>query len=328
MTWLVTGSAGYLGSHVCLSMLKNGQSVLGIDSLINSDESRMLSLMEDFPRSQFIFRKCDISSQIDIEILLKELDLKVEGIIHLAALKSVPESFREPALYETVNVNFTEQLISLAKSLRIKKFIFASTAAVYRANTISKLKETDLLDPNSPYGKSKLNAEKKLIEFGELNDISVINLRIFNLVGTATRKLVDKSTDNLIPKVINSILTKNRPVIFGKNYNTLDGTCVRDYVDVRDASEAVVQVTNRVERQELPHAINIGSGIGHSVLQVISEIYNLIDLDINPMFKERREGDVAKVVADITLAEQFLEFKPKFNFALSMKSLEWELTRG
>ncbi len=317
MTWLITGGAGYIGSHVVDQFLSAGKEVVVFDSLINGLKSRVDFVNSLHPENQAVFIKADIR---DVDTISDSIETYgVRGIVHLTALKSVAQSMIEPDLYMEVNYEATKSLLDIAQSYSIKQFIFSSSAAVYGSPETGIVKESDETNPISPYGESKLLAEKALNDFLDISGNKGTSLRFFNVVGTAYRELMDNSRENLVPIVISALQQNQAPVIFGTDYPTPDGTCIRDYVDVRDIAIAHLQVAE--SQIALPRALNIGTGRGASVLEVINVIAQKNDLGITPILSDRRLGDPARLCADVSLAEGSLNFSAQYSLRESITSL-------
>jgi UDP-glucose 4-epimerase len=307
MKWLITGGAGYIGSHVMHELLERDEQVVILDSMVKGRRSRI-------PKDVKLYEN-DLR---DNETLSKILALeKFDGVFHLAALKSVPESFLQEDLYFEVNTNATISLFDLAEKFRIRKMIFSSTAAVYSASGGSLKSETDLPEPTNPYGKSKLTAENSFSKYLTNGIFEGTSLRYFNVIGSSGGEFKDTDGDNLVPKVITQIKKNVRPTIYGSDYKTSDGTCVRDYVDVRDIARAHVQ---SALASNLPNCINIGTGKGNTVLEVVKLICESLEVPCVPEYMQRRNGDVESIVADISLASEFLSYSPKYSLRDSILS--------
>ena len=234
--WLLTGGAGYIGAHIADEFIRAGKTVVIYDSLYQGLEHRIQYLRTkhniDIP-----LIKADIRDYNELEGVIRTY--KIDGIVHTAALKAVGESMEKPDEYFEVNLHATTKMLELVSRHNIKNFIFSSTAAVYGAPDHSNpIKEDDPKNPISPYGASKLAAEGEVNKFLAIPGNHGTSLRFFNVVGTAAPELMDNSVENLVPIVINKLKAGQPPVIYGTDYPTLDGTCVRDYVDVRDIARA------------------------------------------------------------------------------------------
>jgi len=318
VSWLITGGAGYIGSHVAQHFLNNKQDVVVVDSLINSTKTRINFLESNFGSHRFIFREIDIRDTARIDSLMHEHDF--EGVVHLAALKSVEDSFKKKDLYNEVNTKGTSDLIDLATTNNIEKFVFSSSAAVYGfTHTPAGVSELSPALPISPYGVSKLEAEKAITEKLNHGNIKGTSLRFFNVIGTAHRELNDASEDNLVPALLKCLRNSTQPKIFGSDYATKDGTAVRDYVDVRDIAKA--HLLAAIGGLQLPPVINIGTGQGYSVRQVISAISELTGTSLIPIILGRRKGDPAEIFAEISLARRALKFEPEYNLMSSLQTL-------
>jgi UDP-glucose 4-epimerase len=307
MKWLVTGGAGYIGSHVVLTLLKNGDEVVSVDSLVNGTQSRL--------PEQAKFYRADIRDLPTMEEIFSIE--QPAGVIHLAGLKSVPDSFDNPQLYRDVNEISSFGLIDCSIRHKAEKFIFSSTAAVYDVNQVGKLSERSRIMPASPYGQSKLAVEDKLKEAFSKGLINGTSLRFFNVIGSANENLIDLTGDNLVPAAIRAIISGESPVVYGDDFQTIDGTGVRDFVDVRDIARAHLLAG---KSGELPAVINIGTGEGHSVMQVIDNIRIILESDLEPIIKPRRKGDVSEVVASVELAQKSLGFEAEYSLSDSIIS--------
>jgi len=316
--WVITGGAGYIGSHIAYDFLSEGKSVVVVDSLCNGLESRVEYLRAKYG-SKISLHKGDIRDHALMSSIISKQ--KIDGIVHSAALKSVSESIRYPDEYMDVNFRATKTLLEIASDNRIKNFIFSSTAAVYGSPDKSEpVSEDQELMPISPYGKSKLLAEIEVSKFVNEKENNGASLRFFNVIGTKSVELKDNSMENLIPILIDKFEKGESPTVFGSDYPTPDGTCVRDYVDVRDVARAHLYFSNFSEK--LPPAINIGTGQGVSVREVIALIGKFFNnREIKYETSGRRIGDPASLCANINLASNVLGFTAKFEINESLNSL-------
>jgi UDP-glucose 4-epimerase len=317
-TWLITGGAGYIGTHIADLFIADGKDVVLLDSLYQGLESRVEYLRKKYNTS-ISLEVIDVRDYTAVENILEKNNFA--GIVHTAALKAVGESVEKPDEYKEVNFTATTELLKLAQKHGIKKFLFSSTAAVYGSpDTMEPCKENGPLAPISPYGSTKLDAESKVTEFINTPGNSGTSLRFFNVVGTASQELLDNSVENLVPIVLGKLNKGEAPVIFGTDYPTEDGTCVRDYVDVRDIAQAHLVAANATGA--IPSIINVGTGRGASVRQIINLVLDAVNkLDTEVIEAPRRAGDPAFLCANVDLAATELGFKSKYSLEESIRSL-------
>lgn len=317
-TWLLTGGAGYIGSHVADAFLTAGKDVVIYDSLYQGLESRIEFLRKKHNK-EIPLIVADIRDYEKFDEVLSTY--KPYGIVHTAALKAVGESMEKPDEYMEVNFIATKKMMELVEKHDIHHFIFSSTAAVYGAPDHSNpINEDDPKHPISPYGESKLLAEGEVNRFLEHEGNFGTSLRFFNVVGCAAPELMDNSIENLVPIVINKLKKNEAPVIYGTDYPTPDGTCIRDYVDVRDIAKAHLAATDALET--LPLAINVGTGRGGSVREVIKLVCEAAGrTDVVAVETERRVGDPAFLCADVSRIKDALGFISKFTLEASTQSL-------
>lgn len=317
-SWLITGGAGYIGSHIADLFLDNNKEVVIYDSLYQGLESRIEYLRKKHGK-EIPLIVADIRDTAKFEEVLTTY--KPQGVIYTAALKAVGESMEKPDEYFEVNHGATTKILDLLIKHNIHNFIFSSTAAVYGSPDHSNpIKEDDPKNPISPYGASKLAAEGEVNKYLVLPGNCGTSLRFFNVVGTAAPELMDNSVENLVPIVMNKLKAGDAPVVYGTDYSTPDGTCIRDYIDVRDVANAHLLSANA--EKELPLVLNIGTGKGTSVRQVIEHVgssFGRANLQFIPT--ARRVGDSAFLSADVTLAHKTLGFMASYDFADSVQSL-------
>jgi UDP-glucose 4-epimerase len=317
-TWLLTGGAGYIGTHIADEFIRAGKSVVIYDSLYQGHKSRIVYLCAKH-NVEIPFTKADIRDYNELESVIRAH--KIDGIVHTAALKAVGESMEKSDEYFQVNLEATQELIAIAKRNNVKKFIFSSTAAVYGSpDSMEPCKEDGPKAPISPYGDSKYQAESAVTAFINSPGNFGTSLRFFNVVGAAAPELLDNSVENLVPIVLGKLDKGEAPTIFGTDYPTPDGTCIRDYVDVRDIARAHLAVANATTK--LPDTMNIGTGRGASVREIIKlvlEATNKTDTQI--VETDRRAGDPAFLCADVTLAKTAMGFESKYSLEESVRSL-------
>lgn len=306
---LVTGGAGYIGSHLVKLLDESDYEVTVIDDLSSGVANRLASHIR--------FLHLDILDMENNLELFRSLNL--DSVIHLAAKKSVSESVQFPDLYNLINVTGTLRVIEICNKLRIPNLVFSSTCAVYGENTNGVVSEKSPLKPESPYGQSKLDAEE-LIQNYFFGDYVI--LRYFNVVGTASPKLSDKNPDALFPALFSAIRNDRVFQIFGCDYPTEDGTCERDYIDVRDLAQCHLNVLEKLKKStSLKRIYNIGTGEKISVLKVVRTLEELLGREIGFECRDRRSGDVPSIWTRNEIAMQELDFNSVHSIEASLKSM-------
>ena len=301
--WLVTGAAGYIGGHVIQALFDTGIPAVLLD--IDQD-----SAGQKFS-NEAIFENCDIREKSDLESLFARYSF--EGVIHLAALKSVEDSQSMPKEYFETNVNGTRNILEAMNEFNVSKIIYSSSAAVYEAQSGEELvNEESSLKPVSYYGQTKVDSEELILQFSQKQKIMSVIFRYFNVAGAANSNLKDKSTQNLIPITINRIKLGIAPEIFGDDYNTPDGTAIRDYVDVRDIANSHLKAISYLSSNLESCVLNIGTGHGASVREVICMAQEIMGINIAPIIKNRRPGDISAIAADCTKAREIIGFESHF----------------
>ena len=297
---LVTGGAGYIGAHVAAELLNEGYSVRIYDDFSNGLHRRVDGKFRDIVEGDIL----------DREKLIRAMQ-GVDAVIHLAAKKAVEESVKNPLKYYENNVGGTLNLLAAMSVKGVKKIVFSSSAAVYSPNDKDAIEETDPTVPLSPYGATKLLSEELISSVGGAEKISHISLRYFNVVGSAIPEFGDNSKDNLVPKVFTAFKEGKRPEIFGNDYPTKDGTCIRDYIHVGDLAEAHLLALKKAESSMLNEVYNVGSGTGYSVKEMMDQMAQSMKVDLNPIISGRREGDSPQLIASIKKIEQDLGWRPR-----------------
>jgi UDP-glucose 4-epimerase len=296
---LVTGGAGYIGAHVAAELLNEGYSVRIYDDFSNGLHRRVDGKFRDIVEG-------DIQ---DREKLIQAMH-GIDSVIHLAAKKAVDESVKNPLKYYENNVGGTLNLLAAMSVKGVKKIVFSSSAAVYSPNDKDAVEESDPTVPLSPYGATKLLSEELISSIGGAEKISNISLRYFNVVGSALPEFGDNSKDNLVPKVFLALKSGKRPEIYGTNYPTKDGTCIRDYIHVHDLAQSHVAALKKTESGFVSSVYNVGSGNGYSVREMMNQISQTLGRDINPEESPARAGDSPKLIASIKKIEKELGWKP------------------
>ena len=339
---MATGGLGYIGSHTCVCLLEKGFNVVIIDSLINCklDKINKIELIsKDIPMNQkgkLFFKKGDIRDLEFLHDVFEEFSkkkLSIKSVIHFAGLKSVEESVNFPIKYWDVNVNGTLRLLSIMEKFECYNLVFSSSATVYKPKLFESLKESDQLGPINPYGNTKLCIERVLKDLFNSNKTKwrIINLRYFNPVGAHASSLIGEDpqlrASNLFPIILNSLREGNAEFyVFGNDWPTEDGTCIRDYIHIQDLADAHTKSLEFLLKNEPQFiSLNIGTGQGKSVLDVIKKFNKVNNLKLNYKFVNRREGDAPYVVADSTLAYSLLKWLPKRNIDdMCLDAWNWE----
>ncbi|MFE0523848.1 UDP-glucose 4-epimerase GalE [Streptomyces sp. NPDC058954] len=302
MTWLITGGAGYIGAHVVRAMAEAGERAVVYDDLSTGIAARV---PEGVPLV--------VGSTLDGERLAHALaEHEVTGVVHLAAKKQVGESLDLPLHYYRQNVEGLRVLLEAVTTAGVPSLVFSSSAAVYGMPDVDLVTEETPCVPMSPYGETKLAGEWLVRATGRATGLATASLRYFNVAGAAAPELADIGVFNLIPMVFERLTENAPPRIFGDDYPTPDGTCVRDYIHVVDLAEAHVAAARALRAapgRDL--TLNIGRGEGVSVREMIDRINALTGYDRPPTVTPRRPGDPPRVVASADRAATDLAWKAK-----------------
>jgi UDP-glucose 4-epimerase len=329
---LVTGAAGYIGSHVVKQLIDSqNYNVTIIDDFRTGFETT-INTLQKYSKNTITFINADLSDYETIETILAKSNFK--AVIHFAASLIVPESVEKPLKYYLNNTANTANLIKLCTEYNINKFVFSSTAAVYGEppieDTLKGLKEDYPTNPINPYGQSKLFSEKILRDAAIANpDFKYIALRYFNVAGGNVDGLIGQSTLNathLIKIASETALAKRRKMyIFGDDYETEDGTCIRDYIHVDDLASAHIAVLDYLKTHD-SDTFNVGYGKGYSVKEVIDTMRRVSGVDFTADIQERRAGDPAQLISSNEKILKKTSWKPKYeDLGLICKTaLEWE----
>ena len=307
---LVTGGAGYVGSHVVKALRDSGKSPVVFDNLSTGLRE---NLLPDIP---FFLGNILFSEQ------LKQAMKGVDSIIHLAAHKAAGESMTNPAKYAINNISGTINLLNASSEAKIKYFVFSSSAAVYGEPKYLPLDEAHPTEPLNFYGYTKLEIESLLVWFSKLKDIRFASLRYFNAAGydiDGEINGIEREPNNLIPIVLETIMGKRKEVVvFGSDYDTHDGSCIRDYIHVNDLAEAHLKALDYLVTQNQNLVVNLGTSKGLSVLEVLSIARKVSGTDFKFTIGPRRAGDPAVVLAKASLAENLLHWTPKNSNATTL----------
>ncbi|MCG7207111.1 UDP-glucose 4-epimerase GalE [Streptomyces arenae] len=302
MTWLITGGAGYIGAHVVRAMTEAGERTVVYDDLSTGIAERV---PEDVPLVT--------GSTLDGENIARVLaEHEVTGVVHLAAKKQVGESVELPLHYYRENVEGLRVLLEAVTEAGVPSFVFSSSAAVYGMPDVDVVTEETPCAPLSPYGETKLAGEWLVRATGRATGLATASLRYFNVAGAAGPELADVGAYNLIPMVFERLTENAPPRIFGDDYATPDGTCVRDYIHVVDLAEAHVAAARALQAEPgRTLTLNIGRGEGVSVREMIDRINAVTGYGLSPAVVPRRPGDPARVVASADRIATELTWKAK-----------------
>jgi UDP-glucose 4-epimerase len=300
MTWLITGGAGYIGAHVVEGVLKSGREVVVLDDLSTGIAAR---LNPEVPLVQ-----TSLQNVADLNRIFEDAD--ITGVVHLAAKKRVGESVERPDYYWQENVVGLHNLLEAMNRNDVKNFVFSSSAAVYGQPDVpfgKLIAEQTPCSPINPYGATKFEGEVLSKAMAESHDMKVVALRYFNVAGAGRPELGDKYIFNLVPIVFDALDRGDQPNVFGNDYPTPDGSCIRDYVHVQDLAEAHIAAMNFVEGSDPRFtAINIGTGSGTSVYEMLEMIQEVTGVSIDSVTGRRRDGDPPALVSDIAKAKEVL----------------------
>lgn len=313
---LVTGGAGYVGSNVCVQLMHAGFQVVILDSFENSYES-VITAIEQLGGGLVTVYKIDLTDKRALKTLFSAHEF--ESIIHFAALKSVVDSFLQVEKYYAVNVQGLTNIIEFATSYSVRNFVFSSSAAVYGDPRTKLIREDHPTSPKSPYAMTKLIGEFAIRDFVRNSaNTRAISLRYFNPVGAHRSGLLGEDpklrSNNVMP-VLMDVLENKRDFfqLFGSDYPTSDGTCIRDYIDINDLADGHVRALEYIRScaPKTIETVNLGTGKGTSVLELFTEVSRLSGQSI-PMIKEsRRNGDPSSVVANVEKANILFAWKAK-----------------
>jgi UDP-glucose 4-epimerase len=313
---LVTGGAGYIGSHIVEKLVEKKSLRIFIVDNLSTGHKRLIN-------KKAIFLKADINqTQIIKNILLAN---NIDTIIHLAAKTVVIESEKKPKLYYKINVEGTKSLLNAAKDSSVKNFLFSSTAAVY-GSKIRYVNENSITSPDSIYGRTKLKAESLVKKLFKKN---YIILRYFNVVGASPSKKIGliNRYGQLFKNFALEILKKKPTLsVYGNDYNTFDGSCIRDFIHVTDLADIHLKILSKVDQNNKSALLNCGYGKGFSVLEVVNQFKKFSKNKVTVKFKPRRKAEIIESVANVSKLKKYLKWKPKFSnlSKIIRNSIDWE----
>ena len=311
MSWLVTGGAGYIGAHVVAALLDVGEPVVVIDDLSTGERSRTGA-------AEFVE-----GSILDGDLVRRVVrEHAVRGIVHIAAKKQVGESMTDPVTYYRENVVGTSTLLDAAVAGGIESFVFSSSAATYGMPDVDMVTEDTPCDPISVYGRTKLIGEWAVRDVAAATGLRAVSLRYFNVAGAGAPALGDPGVFNLIPMVFEALAAGRAPQIFGADYPTADGTCIRDYIHVADIADAhVAALRSLSDGDGSPYQVlNIGRGEGASVRDVLRTVADVTGIGFEPSIVARRPGDPARIVAQVDRIRATLGWSARYDLTQMVAS--------
>ena len=323
---LLTGGAGFIGSHTCSCLLENGYEIYVLDSLNNSSKKSLDNIKLIFSKqnidisNRIVFFKGDLRDKEFIDYVFKKSKDEakpIQGVIHLAGLKSVAESFLNPLAYWENNLVGSFNLIKSMLENDCTTIVFSSSATVYGNSSESLIKESSKIQPINPYGSTKYAVENLLKDiFSSKKDKwRIAILRYFNPIGAHTSGLIGENPlqkpNNIFPLIINAAYEQKKLNVFGNDWPTHDGTCIRDYIHIMDLAEGHIKALNHLmtNNSQLIN-LNIGTGKGLSVLDLINTFEIINNVKVPFIFADRRRGDVCKLLADNHKAKKILKWHP------------------
>jgi UDP-glucose 4-epimerase len=317
MKWMVSGGAGYIGSHVVHSLQARGHQVAVLDDLSTGDRQRLSADTALYE-----------GSVLDTDFVIRSLkDHHTDGVVHLAAKKAVEESVSDPLTYYDQNVVGMLSLLQAMVLAGVRAILFSSSAAVYGVPDSGLVTEEAPTSPASPYGTTKLISEQMLRDVAAAEHLNWAALRYFNVAGAVSPALADRGENNLIPRVFRAVTSGVQPQIYGTDYPTRDGTCIRDYIHVGDVAEAHAAVAERMADGALSATYNIGTGTGTSVLEVMLATRRITGIDFSWDERPPRAGDPPEVIADATKIRTELGWQSKQDLD-SIIGSAWQAWQG
>lgn len=328
MNILVTGGAGYIGSHTCVALLEAGHSVLIADNLCNS-KRESIDNIQQLAGKEVIFYEVDVTDKVVVEGIFQSHN--IDGVIHFAGLKAVGESVAQPLMYYRNNLLSTMVLTEACLKYNVGRFVFSSSATVYGDNQVPFVETMDLLPTTNPYGETKAMSERILTDVAHVNpNFAVTLLRYFNPVGAHESGLIGESPNgipnNLMPYVTQVAKGKLKQLsVFGNDYPTVDGTGVRDYIHVLDLAAGHVAAIERLT--EGVNVYNLGTGRGTSVLELVNAFVEANGMEVPFEIVDRRPGDIASCYADASKAARELGWSAKRDL-ISMCRDSWRFEKN
>lgn len=331
---LVTGGLGFIGSHTAVELLTNSSEIVIVDNLSNS-RVEVLEGIQEITGTKPDFEQIDLTDAAKTQILFETYD--IESIIHFAAHKAVGESVENPLKYYKNNLNSLINLLSLSEEFKVRKFVFSSSCTVYGEPDLLPVSEaTPIKDAESPYGNTKQIGEEILRDFVKSNPyMKAISLRYFNPIGAHESAIIGELPlgipDNLVPYITQTAVgIREKLSVFGSDYNTPDGTCIRDYIHVVDLAKAHIKALAFCDQMhENYDFFNVGTGSGTSVLEVIKSFEKVSGEKLNYEIVDRRPGDIEKTYADTSKANNTMGWEAERDLDDMMRSAwNWQKSLG
>jgi len=334
MKVLVTGGCGYIGAHTIVDLINHGFDVVSVDSNIRST-TQLLDGIEKITGKKIHNYKVDLCNLEDTHAVFHE-NRDIVGVIHFAALKTVPESVAEPLLYFHNNLTSLVNILKCIQEFKIPNFVFSSSCSVYgNATALPVVEETPLGEAQSPYARTKQIGEQIIQDYNKVNDTQSIILRYFNPVGAHPSALIGElplgKPDNLVPMITQTAIGKRpKMIVFGHDYDTRDGSCIRDYIHVMDIANAhtrALQYLLDKKNKSNLETYNLGTGNGVTVLEAINAFEKISGVKLNYELGPRRPGDVIAIYANNSLAKSKLGWEPKIGIEDMMRTAwQWEVS--
>ena len=311
MKVLLTGGAGYIGSHTAVELISAGHEVVIVDNLSNSSE-KVLDRLKIITGKEIKFYKSDVANDIELDNIFAEN--KIDAVIHFAGFKAVGESVKKPLEYYENNLCTTFNLVKEMKKYGVKNLVFSSSATVYGVPKEVPLKENMDTWCTNPYGWTKFMNERILIDISNaMPEMSIVLLRYFNPIGAHSSGLIGENPNgipnNLMPYISQVAVGKLKELnVFGNDYDTKDGTGVRDYIHVVDLAKGHVKAIEYADKNNGIDIFNLGTGIGYSVLEIVDKFKKVNDVEVPYKIVDRRPGDIAMCYADASKAKEKLDW--------------------
>lgn len=314
---LVTGGAGYIGSHACKALASAGYTPVCYDNLERG---------HPWAVNWGPLEQGDILDRRRLDEVLRRY--KPDAVMHFAAYAYVEESVHHPEKYYKNNVEGSLTVLAAMRAYGINKFIFSSSCAVYGMPQEDLIREDHPIAPINPYGEGKSTVEKKLSEYSKRYDFQYVSLRYFNAAGADPDGDIGESHNpetHLVPLVLDTALGKQESIIiYGDDYDTPDGTCIRDYIHVCDLADGHIKGLQYIESEKKSNIVNLGSGRGYSVKEIIETAREVTNMEINEKVAGRRPGDPPKLVADINYAKKILDWGPRYSQIHNIIKTAWQ----